>query len=172
MRKVTCRELSRRGRAGSSRIQAVEEEKSCQNHVVFQSPSCVRLCDPAHCSTLVLSLIISRSLSKFVSTELVMPSVQTSHPLSPSSSAFNISNHEGLFSPQHWVRIIVLWKMPTMDKMFGKVYSKQRQEKRQLIIFEVFQIVNNVHFIYSFKKYLLEVINSESEIRHYLNLFT
>ena len=62
--------------------------------------------------------------------------------------------------------------MPTMDKMFGKVYSKQRQEKRQLIIFEVFQIVNNVHFIYSFKKYLLEVINSESEIRHYLNLFT
>ena len=47
--------------------------------------------------------------------------------------------------------------MPTMDKMFGKVYSKQRQEKRQLIIFEVFQIVNNVHFIYSFKKYLLKV---------------
>jgi len=50
--------------------------------------------------------------------------------------------------------------MPTMDKMFGKVYSKQRQEKRQLIIFEVFQIVNSSFYINYISVKLLKILKN------------
>ena len=48
-----------------------------------------------------LSFSISQSLFQFMSIELVMPSIQPSHPLSsPSPPAFSLSQHQGLFQ---WV---------------------------------------------------------------------
>ena len=60
--------------------------------------SCLTLCDPMDCSTPGLS--IPHHLPKFaqVHVHCISDPIQASHPLMPSSpSAFNLSQHQGLF---------------------------------------------------------------------------
>ena len=76
--------------------------------VVVQSLSCVQLFvtpwTAAHQAS--LSITISRSLLKFMSTESVMLSNHLIPLLSPSPPAFNLSQHRGLFQ---WVRWPKSW---------------------------------------------------------------
>ena len=65
---------------------------SVQFHSVTQS--CPTLCDPTDCQA-SLSITNSQSLLKFMSIESVMPSNHLILP-SPSPSAFNFSQHQGL----------------------------------------------------------------------------
>ena len=60
--------------------------------------SCVTLCDPMDCSTPGFS--VHHQLVKLTQTHVygVSDAIQPSHPLSsPSPSAFNFSQHQGLF---------------------------------------------------------------------------
>ena len=63
--------------------------------------SCPTLCDPMNCST--PGLPVHHQLLEFTQTRVhrVNDAIQPSHPLlSPSPSAFNLFQHQGLF---HWV---------------------------------------------------------------------
>ena len=63
-----------------------------------QSLSHVRLCDPMNCS--MPGLPVHHQLPEFTQTHVhrVCDAIQPSHPLSsPSPSAFNLSQHQGLF---------------------------------------------------------------------------
>ena len=62
--------------------------------------SCLTLCDPMNCS--MPGFPVLHYLSKFVQTHVhwVNDIIQPSHPLLPSSPAFNLSHHQGLFQ---WV---------------------------------------------------------------------
>ena len=60
--------------------------------------SCPTLCDPMDCST--PGLPVHHQLPEFTQTHVhqVGDAIQPSHPLSsPSPSAFNLSQHQGLF---------------------------------------------------------------------------
>ena len=58
--------------------------------------SCLNLCNPVDCST--PGLPVPHHLPEFVcSSSHALNAVQPSHPLSPSSFAFNLSQHQGLF---------------------------------------------------------------------------
>ena len=65
--------------------------------VVVQLPICVRLCDPMDCSMPGLS--VPHHLPKFpqVHVHCIDDAIQLSHPLTPSSSALNLSQQQGLF---------------------------------------------------------------------------
>ena len=65
-----------------------------------QSLSHVWLCDPMNCST--PGLPVHHQLPEFTQTHVhwVSDAIQTSHPLSSLSPAFNLSQHQGLFK---WV---------------------------------------------------------------------
>ena len=72
----------------------------CVCEVQFSSvtQSCPTLCDPMDCSTPGLS--VHHQLPEFTQTNVhwVGDAIQPSHPLlSPSSPAFNLSQHQGLF---------------------------------------------------------------------------
>ena len=62
--------------------------------------SCLTLCDPMDCS--MPGLHVHRQLQEFTQTHVhwVSEASQPSHPLSSTSPAFNISQHQGLFQ---WV---------------------------------------------------------------------
>ena len=62
--------------------------------------SCLTLCDPMDCS--MPGLHVHRQLQEFTQTHVhwVGEASQPSHPLSSTSPAFNISQHQGLFQ---WV---------------------------------------------------------------------
>ena len=65
------------------------------------APLCPTLCNPMDCST--AGLPVHHQLSEFTKTHVhwVSDAIQTSHPLlSPSSPAFSLSQHQGLFK---WV---------------------------------------------------------------------
>ena len=69
--------------------------------------SCPTLCDPMDCS--MPGLPVHRQLSEFNQTHVhwVGDTIQPSHPLSsPSPSAFNLSQHQGLFK---WVNSSIRW---------------------------------------------------------------
>ena len=69
--------------------------------------SCPTLCDPMDCSTPGLPLY--HQLPEFTQTHVhwVGDPIQPSHPLSsPSPSAFNLSQHQGLFQ---WVSFCIRW---------------------------------------------------------------
>ena len=69
--------------------------------VVFQSPSCIRLCDPMDLST--PGLPVHHSFLEFAQAHVhrIGDAIQPSHPLMPfSPSALNLSQHQGLFQ---WV---------------------------------------------------------------------
>ena len=68
----------------------------CLFVVVVQLLSCVRLCDPVNCSRPDSS--VPHQLPELTQTHVhkVGDAIQPSHSLS-SSSAFNLSQHEGLF---------------------------------------------------------------------------
>ena len=77
--------------------------KSAFNSVQFSSVTqpCLTLCNPMDCST--PGLHVHRQLPEFAQTHIhwVGDAIQPSHPLSsPSSPAFNLSQHQGLFK---WV---------------------------------------------------------------------
>jgi len=61
---------------------------------------CPTLCDPMNCST--PGFPVHHQLSEFTQTHVhwVSDAIQPSHPLSSPSSAFNLSQHQGLFK---WV---------------------------------------------------------------------
>ena len=61
---------------------------------------CLTLCDPTDCNT--PGLPVPRPLLKFAQVHFhcVSDAIQPSHPLTPSSSALNLSQHQGLFQ---WV---------------------------------------------------------------------
>ena len=66
--------------------------------VVVQPLSCVRLCNPMDCSTPDFPVL--HHLPELAQTHVhcVGDAIQPSHPLSsPSLSAFNLSQHQGLF---------------------------------------------------------------------------
>ena len=67
------------------------------NIIVIQLLSSVRLCDPMDCST--PGLPDSQYLTEFAQTHVhwVNDAIQPSHPLSPPSPAFSLSQHQGLF---------------------------------------------------------------------------
>ena len=58
--------------------------------------SCPTLCDPVNCSTSGLS--VHHQVPEF--THWVRDAIQSSHPLSSPSPAFNLSHHQGLFKCQ------------------------------------------------------------------------
>ena len=64
---------------------------------LVQLPSCVRLCDPLDGSTPDLS--VPHHLPKFAQVHVYCTgdAIQPSHPLMPSSSALNLSQHQRLF---------------------------------------------------------------------------
>ena len=67
--------------------------------------SCLTLCDPMNCST--SGLPVYHPLLEFIQTHVpwVSDAIQPSHPLSsPSSPAFNLSQHQGLFQ---WVSSLI-----------------------------------------------------------------
>ena len=69
---------------------------SVELHSVAQS--CPTLCDPMDCS--MPGLPVHHQLPEFTQTHVhqVSDAIQPSHPLSsPSSLAFNLSQHQGLF---------------------------------------------------------------------------
>ena len=73
-----------------------------------QSLSRVRLCNPVDCST--PGLPVHHQLLEFTQTHIhrVCDSIQLSHPLSsPSPPAFNLSQHQGLFSSLHQMLIFL-----------------------------------------------------------------
>ena len=77
----------------------------CQFSSVAQS--CLTLCNPVDCSTPVFPG--HHQLSEFAQTHVhpVSDALQPSHPLSsPSPPAFNLSQHQGLFSNESDLRII------------------------------------------------------------------
>ena len=65
--------------------------------IVVQSLSCVRLCDPMDCS--MAGFPVLHYLPEFAQTPVryVSDAIQPSYPLSPSSPALNLSQHQGLF---------------------------------------------------------------------------
>ena len=68
--------------------------------VVVQSPSCVQLCDPMDCSTSGFPVPHHLLKSAQVHVHCISDAIQPSHPLTPSSSALNLSQHQGLLQ---WV---------------------------------------------------------------------
>ena len=74
----------------------------CSSFIQLSSvaQSCPTLCDPMNCST--PGLPVHHQLPKLAQTHVhrVGDAIQPSHPLSPASPAFNISQHQGLFQ---WV---------------------------------------------------------------------
>ena len=79
------------------------DSTASENAVQFSSvaQSCPPLCDPMDCST--PGLPVHHQLPEFTQTHVhwVSDAIQPSHPLlSPSSPAFNLSQHQGLFK---WV---------------------------------------------------------------------
>ena len=79
------------------RIEPAAPALDCQFRSVAQS--CLTLCDPVDCSTPGLPV---HQLPEFTQTcvHWVSDAIQPSHPLSSPSSAFNLSQHQGLFK---WV---------------------------------------------------------------------
>ena len=76
-------------------------EKLCAAQFSSVAQSCPTLCNPMDCST--PGLPVHHQLLEFTQTHVywVGDAIQPSHPLSsPSSSAFNLSQHQGLFN---WV---------------------------------------------------------------------
>ena len=74
--------------------------KVMNNLVQFSSVTqlCLTICDPMNCST--PGLPVHHQLLEFTQTHvhLVVDAIQPFHPLSsPSSPAFNLSEHQGLF---------------------------------------------------------------------------
>ena len=75
----------------------------CQKVLQFRSvaQSCLTLCDPMNCSTPGLSVHHQLPESTQTHVHRVGDAIQPSHPLSsPSPTAFNLSQHQGLFK---WV---------------------------------------------------------------------
>ena len=68
--------------------------------LLFSCESCLTLCDPMVCS--IPGFPVLHHLSEFAQTHVhwVGNAIQLSCPLSPSPSAFNLSQHQGLFQ---WV---------------------------------------------------------------------
>ena len=63
-----------------------------------QSLSCVRLCDPMHCSTPGFPVHHQHLELTQTHVHQVGDTIQPSHPLSsPFPPAFNLSQHQGLF---------------------------------------------------------------------------
>ena len=62
--------------------------------------SCLTLCNPIDCSTPGLLVHHQRLESTQTHVHWVSDAIQPSHPLTPSSSALNLSQHQGLFQ---WV---------------------------------------------------------------------
>ena len=79
-------------------MQRVSREADCCRCSVVQS--CRALCDPTDCSRPGLS--VPHHLPEFahVHVHCIADAVQPSHPLTPSSSALNLSQHQGFFQ---WV---------------------------------------------------------------------
>ena len=79
---------------------------SVQHSSVAQS--CLTLCNPMDCSA--PGLCVHHQLSEFTQTHVhwVGDVIQTSHPLSSPSPAFNLSQHQGLF---HWVSSYLVAKV-------------------------------------------------------------
>ena len=65
--------------------------------LVVQLPSCVCLCDPMDCST--PGLPVPHHLPEFaqVHVRCIGDAVQPARPLTPSSPALSLSQHQGLF---------------------------------------------------------------------------
>ena len=84
------------------RIFHLEEHKKDYRQTWFISvaQSCPTLCDPTDCSTPGFS--VHHHLLEITQTYVhaVGDAIQPSHPLSPSSPTFSLSQHQGLF---HWV---------------------------------------------------------------------
>ena len=75
---------------------------------LFSCPVCLTLCDPMDCST--PDLPVPHHLPEFAQVHAIQPS----HPLMPSSpSAFNLSQHQGLFKwvgCLHWEKQLQKWR--------------------------------------------------------------
>ena len=94
---IMCMQRVYRGYAYKG-MQRVSREADCCRCSVIQS--CRALCDPTDCSRPGLS--VPHHLPEFaqVHVHCIGDAVQPSHPLTPSSSALNLSQHQGLFQ---WV---------------------------------------------------------------------
>ena len=82
-------------------FEAPKELWLCKHQFSSVAQSCPTLCDPMDCST--PGFPVHHQLLEFTQTQVlwVGDAIQTSHPLSsPSSPAFNLSQHQGLFQ---WV---------------------------------------------------------------------
>ena len=80
--------------------EVVERTGQSQAVVVVQSKSCPAVCDPMNWST--RGFPVPHHLLEFAQVHVhrIGDAVQPSHPLSSLSSAFNLSQHQGLFQ---WV---------------------------------------------------------------------
>ena len=87
----------------------------CLSQFSSVAQSCPTLCDPMNCST--PGLPVHHQLPEFTQTHVhqVSDAIQPSHPLSsPSPSAFNLSQHQGLFkrvSSSHQVAKILAFQL-------------------------------------------------------------
>ena len=72
-------------------------DKCTHNYCCSLTRSCPTLCDPMDCST--PSFPVPHNLPEFAQVKVhwIGDAIQPSHPLSPSSSTFNLSQHQGLF---------------------------------------------------------------------------
>ena len=71
-----------------------------RNCCCLVTKSCLTLCNPMDCSMAVLPVLHHLQEFAQVHVHWIGDAIQPSHPLSPSSPAFNLSQHRGLFQ---WV---------------------------------------------------------------------
>ena len=115
--------LAKEGRMGSLELADANHYTSVQFGSVSQS--CLTLCDPM--SRSMPGLPVHHQLPEFTQIHVhqVGDAIHPSHPLSPSPSAFNLSQHEGLF---HWVssshQVVKVLALRLQHQSFQRIFRK------------------------------------------------